>query len=147
VSLSDSPTSPILEEQHPEQDAPQAESSSAMEDYYALQQELFLTTLILTGIIFFSVWGFYTLNTALSYLLGSCVGVLYLRMLARSVERMTPQSKRRGSPTRFVLFAGLIIIALQWNQLEFIPAFLGFLTYKVAVVVYTLRITLLSTEV
>ena len=113
-----------------------------MQEYYQLQQELFLNTLALTGIIFISVWIFYSLNIALNYLIGSCTCVVYLRMLAKDVERLG-REKTRLSKSRFALFIGLIIIATQWNQLQILPIFLGFLTYKAALIVYTLRITFL----
>lgn len=111
-----------------------------MQEFYKLQQELFVETLALTGIIFISVWITYSLNIALNYLLGACTGVVYLRMLAKDVERLGKQ-KRRLSKTRFALFIGLIIVATQWNELKIIPIFLGFLTYKIALIVYMLRTT------
>lgn len=163
MSLSDNTLSPPIEEQFPPEgsvsveanpseeqnpaEEPSVEAKTSMEEYYALQQELFGTTLILTGIIFVSVWGFYDLTTALSYLLGACVGVVYLRMLARSVERINTEQQNRGGGSRLALFVGLIIVALRWDQILFIPAFLGFLTYKAAVIIYTIRITLGSTQV
>lgn len=109
-----------------------------MQDYYRLQQELLVATLAATGIIFISVWIFYNLNIALNYLIGACTGVVYLRMLAKDVERLGEQ-KKRPSKTRFALFIGLIVVATQWRQLQVIPIFLGFLTYKVALIVYMVR--------
>ena len=109
-----------------------------MQEYYRLQQELFIVALALTGIIFFSVWIVYGLNIALNYLIGACTGVVYLRMLGKDVERLSTE-KRGLSKTRFALFIGLIIVASQWNQLQILPIFLGFLTYKAAIVVYMLR--------
>nr|WP_199329569.1 ATP synthase subunit I [Coleofasciculus sp. FACHB-1120] len=109
-----------------------------MQEYYQLQQELLLTTLALSGIIFISVWIFYSLNIALNYLIGACTCVVYLRMLAKDVERLGTE-KQRLSKTRFALFIGLIIIATQVNKLQILPVFLGFLTYKASLIVYMLR--------
>jgi ATP synthase protein I len=109
-----------------------------MQDYYQLQQEWLVFTLVLTGMIFITVWIVYSLNIALNYLLGACTGVVYLKMLARDVERLSRQNQRL-SKTRFALFIGLIIVATQWHQLQIIPIFLGFLTYKAALIVYIVR--------
>lgn len=135
-------TAPVTEETPPEAGSTTTEPNTSMQEYYQLQQELVLTTLALTGIIFISVWIFYSLNVALNYLLGACTCVVYLRMLAKDVERLGTQ-KKRLSKTRLALFIGLIIVATQVNKLQILPIFLGFLTYKAAVIVYMLRTTLL----
>ena len=121
------------------------EPDASMHEYYGLQKELFVTTLTITGVIFVSVWIFYSLNLALNYAIGACVGVVYLRMLAKDVEALG-REKQSLSKTRMALFVGLIIVATQWNQLKIIPIFLGFLTYKASLIVYVLRTTFLSSS-
>lgn len=111
-----------------------------MAEYYQLKQDLFVWTLAMSGIVFAGVWLNYSLNTALNYLLGACVGVVYLRMLAKNVERLGEGGSRISS-NRLALFAGLIIVATQWQQLHIVPVFLGFLTYKAAIIAYTFQTT------
>ena len=121
-----------------EADSVESKPSESMQEYYSLQQELLIATLVVTGIVFISVWIFYNLNIALNYLIGAVTGVVYLRMLAKDVEQLGNQ-KQRLSKTRFALFIGLIIVATQWRQLQVIPIFLGFLTYKAALIIYMVR--------
>ncbi len=114
-------------------DSPESAPSNSMQDYYNLQKEMFTATLVVAGIIFISVWIFYSLNTALNYLIGASTGVVYLRMLAKDVEQLGKE-KERLSQNRFALFIGLIIVATQWEQLQILPIFLGFLTYKASLI-------------
>lgn len=114
------------------------ESDNSMGEFYQLYQKLLVITLVLTGIIFISVWIFYSLNIALNYLIGACTGVVYLRMLAKDVEQLGSE-KQRLSKTRFALFIGLIVLATQWRELQIVPIFLGFLTYKATLLVYMVQ--------
>jgi ATP synthase protein I len=114
------------------------EPDNSMQEFYGLYQELLLITLVLTGIIFISVWISYSLNIALNYLLGACTGVVYLRMLAKDVERLSGE-KKQLSKTRFALLVGVILLASRWNQLQILPIFLGFLTYKATLLIYVVR--------
>jgi ATP synthase protein I len=114
------------------------EPNSSMQEYYRLQQFLLQVSLVLTGIAFISVWIVYSLNIALNYLIGACTGVVYLKLLARNVEQLGRQKKRIGK-TQLALFIGLIVVASQLQQLQILPIFLGFLTYKVAILVYMFR--------
>jgi ATP synthase protein I len=114
------------------------EPNPSIQEYYKLQQELLLSTLVITGIIFVFVWIFYSLNIALNYLIGACTGVVYLKMLARNVERLGRQ-KKSVSKTHLALFIGVIVMASQVDQLQILPIFLGFLTYKAAILFYMFR--------
>ena len=117
----------------------ETEPASSMQEFYQLYQEMLIITLALTGIIFISVWIFYSLNIALNYLLGACGGIIYLRMLAKDVERLG-RERQKLSKTRLALLVGLILVASRWNQLQIMPIFLGFLTYKATLLIYVLRV-------
>ncbi len=123
--------------------AASSEPSVSMQEFYQLYQELLLWTLALTGVIFICVGIFYSLNIALNYLIGACTGVVYLRMLAKDVERLG-RSKKQLSQTRLALLIGLIVLSSQWNQLQIMPIFLGFLTYKAALIIYVIRTSFIS---
>ncbi|MDJ0701830.1 MAG: ATP synthase subunit I [Leptolyngbyaceae cyanobacterium MO_188.B28] len=114
------------------------EPDSSMQEYAQLQRELLMATLVIAGIVFFSTWIFYTLNTALNYVIGACTGVVYLKLLARNVEQLGREKEKVGK-SQLALFVGLIIVASQLDQLQIIPIFFGFLTYKAAVIVYMVK--------
>ena len=139
MSLSNESLKPTLataEDAQPGFDS--SEPTGSMHEFYQLSQELLLVTLVLAAIIFISVWIFYSLNIALNYLIGACTGVVYLKMLGKDVEQLGSQ-KPRLNKNRFALFIGLIVVATQWQQLHILPIFLGFLTYKAALIVYMIR--------
>jgi len=130
------PTSATEELDQPSSLPPQ--TSSSMQEYHRLQRMLLLITLAITGMVFIPVWIVYSLNIALNYLIGACTGVVYLKMLARDVEQLGRQ-KQRLSKTRFAVLIGVLIVASQWGQLQILPIFLGFLTYKATLIVYMVQ--------
>ena len=98
------------------------EPNPSMEEYYQLQNELLLLTLGCMLIAFISVWMAYSLNTALNYLIGACSGVVYLKLLARSVEKLGRDKSKVGK-NQLALFIGLIVVASQVDQLQIVPIF------------------------
>ncbi|OLP15372.1 ATP synthase subunit I [Leptolyngbya sp. 'hensonii'] len=141
MNLSDDrpePTSGIASGESPEPVPELSEAVNSMDEYYQLKQELQIITVAISIFVFGCVWFFYSLNTALNYLLGACTSVVYLRMLARNVEQLGPQKRQIGRSQLAVLI-GLMIIATQWSQLRVLPIFLGFLTYKATLLIVMLR--------
>ncbi|HBE57648.1 MAG TPA: ATP synthase subunit I [Cyanobacteria bacterium UBA11149] len=112
-------------------------SISAMEEYYQLEQTLLLGTLAIAAIIFISVWLFYSLQIAGSYGIGAVVGVVYLRMLTKDVQRLG-RERMALNKNRFALLVALFVLASKWQVLEIVPVVLGFLTYKATILVYML---------
>jgi ATP synthase protein I len=144
VNLSDDslPPTPAPDEELSQESASPTTAGSSMQEYYQLKRNLLVITLAMTGVIFISVWIFYSIDIALNYLIGACTGMIYLRMLAKEVERLG-QQKRRPSSTRLALLIGVFVVASQWQKLQILPIFLGFLTYKAALIAYVLQSTLL----
>ncbi|WP_443029039.1 ATP synthase subunit I [Spirulina sp. CS-785/01] len=150
VSLESSPP----ETKDPNLEVSQAEDSnlenSNLDDsnleYYQLQRTLYLVTLGLTVVIFTSVWVFYTLNTALNYLVGSFVGLVYLRLLAKDVGRLGNTKRTVVGFNRLAPLIGLIVFATQLQQLQILPVFLGFMTYKAAIIVYVLKTSIVPAQ-
>ena len=105
-----------------------------MEEYNRLKLRLILITLGAGVVIGLAVGVWYGWNIALSYAVGALVGTVYFRMLTKSVDRLGSESNRLGF-SRLGLFVLLIVVAAKSDQLEILPAFLGFMTYKVAVLV------------
>jgi ATP synthase protein I len=103
-----------------------------MEEYNRLKFKLLMLTIIAGLVIGLVVLGVYGWNIALSYFVGALCGAIYLRMLAKGVDRLGKQSKRLGY-ARFAIFVILIAIAAKSEQLQVLPAFFGFMTYKLAV--------------
>ena len=145
VTLSNQSPEPLLvqDEQITPRDSNSLEAHDPMADFYQLQRSLLLTTLALIGIIVFPVWYFFSLNTAFNYLVGAVVGLAYLRMLAKDVERLGQQ---RLGAKGLGLFVILILVASKWQQLHILPVFLGFLTYKPAIIIYTVKSIFWSAE-
>ncbi len=136
--------------QNPEQTTPNSEATSIdeasqetqidpMAEFYQLEKTLTFVTLVIAAIVFFPVWFFLSLNTALNCLLGAIVGVIYLRLLSKDVERLGQQGSRLGVKG-LGLFAGLIIVTSRWQQLHILPVFFGFLTYKISIFLYMLKV-------
>lgn len=103
-----------------------------MTEFFRLRQRVLRLTLIITigaSLLTGLVW---TLQTSLSLLAGAAAGILYLLLLSRSVERLGKRSNSLGKAHLGIPIL-LFILALRLQGLDLLPAFLGFVLYKPAI--------------
>lgn len=112
-------------------------STNGMEHYERLQRRLIIATACaiaaavpLTGVLFDGA-------TALSLLLGGASGLLYLRLLARSVSRLGGDRRSVGK-VQLLVPVVLVLAAARIPALQMLPALLGFLLYKPALILQAL---------
>jgi ATP synthase protein I len=115
-----------------------AETEDSMDEYRQLKLQLFVGTSAIALVVFVIVAVVANLYIALNYLLGAAAGLWYLRLLSKDVDRIGSESQRI-SWNRMALFVGLMVVAAKWHQLQVLPVFLGFLTYKAALLAYLVK--------
>jgi ATP synthase protein I len=96
-------------------------AAAPSDDYLRLQRRLLLATLIVSAIAVLITALAFDLHIAGSLLVGALAGLLYLRLLARSVGKLV-----------------LVLASARLPQLELLPALLGFLLYKPALILQVL---------
>jgi len=104
------------------------------DEYLELQLRVFRLTLLLT-IISVGISGFFFgTQTCLSLLIGSLSGVFYFRLLARGIGKLGSTSRVVGK-IQLIVPVLLVVAASKLPQLDLIPALLGFLLYKPALII------------
>ena len=111
-------------------------AENGMESFARLQVRLMLATLIVSAVATLFASFYFDLFVARSLLGGAVAGLFYLRLLARSVARLGGGSRQVG---RFQLVVPIVLIvsAARFPQLDLLPAFVGFLLYKPALILQT----------
>ncbi|MFM7392884.1 MAG: ATP synthase [Cyanobium sp.] len=112
-------------------------ANDGMEEYRRLQRRLLLATLLATALaVPLTVWLF-GLSTAASLLIGALGGLLYLRLLSRSVSRLGGDQRSVGKVQLLVPLV-LFLAAAKLPQLQILPTLVGFLLYKPALIAQAL---------
>ncbi len=104
------------------------------DEYLELQFRVVRLTLLLT---LFSVGmaGFFLgIQASASLFIGALSGIFYFRLLARGVGRLGTSSKIVGK-IQLLVPVVLVLASSRFPQLELIPALLGFLLYKPALII------------
>lgn len=105
-----------------------------MEHFQRLRRRLLLSTVIAGAAAVPLCWLLFDAPTALSLLVGSLAGLLYLLLLARSVARLGGDRRSVGK-IQLLVPVVLVLASSRLPQLELVPALVGFLLYKPALLV------------
>jgi ATP synthase protein I len=111
--------------------------SAPSDDYLRLQRRLLLATLMVSALAVIVTALVFDLHVASSLLVGALAGLLYLRLLARSVGKLGNGAKKVGK-TQLLVPVVLVLASARLPQLELLPALLGFLLYKPALILQVL---------
>ncbi len=104
-------------------------SNASLEEYVQLQQRIFRAALIVSVLAVAVSALFFEINSSISLLVGALSGLLYLRLLARSIGKLGKTSKS-VSKIQLLVPVVLVLAVSKFSQLDLLPALLGFLLYK-----------------
>jgi len=114
------------------------EVSTTSDDEYAQLQRRFILATLAVSVFAVSVTALvFDLHIASSLLVGAICGVLYLRLLARSVGKLGKASKS-VSKIQLLVPVLLVLAVSRLPELELLPALFGFLLYKPAMILQVL---------
>ena len=117
-------------------DIDSSDSSSGVksDEYLELQFRVFRLTFLLTVLSVGIAGFFYGIQASASLFVGALSGIFYFRLLARGVGRLGTSSKIVGK-VQLLVPVLLVLASSRFPQLELIPALLGFLLYKPALII------------
>ena len=120
-----------------ESDSQPSQTSNGMAEYHRLQRRLLTATSLAVALVVpVTAWQF-GLPCAASLLLGGLAGLLYLRLLSRSVARLGVDNRSVGK-LQLVVPVVLVLASSRLHQVQLLPALVGFLLYKPALIVQAL---------
>ncbi len=104
------------------------------DEYIELQFRVFRLTFLLT-VFFVGIAGFFWgIQASASLFIGALSGIFYFRLLARGIGRLGTSSKIVGK-VQLLVPVLLVLVSSRFPQLDLIPALLGFLLYKPALII------------
>jgi ATP synthase protein I len=104
------------------------------DEYIELQFRVLRLTLLLTIFSVGIAGFFFGIQATASLLIGALSGIFYFRLLARGVGRLGTSSKIVGK-VQLLVPVLLVLASSRFPQLDLIPALLGFLLYKPALII------------
>lgn len=108
-----------------------------MDSFQRLQRRMLLATVAAAALaVPITAW-FFGSSAAFSLAVGSLAALLYLKLLARSVARLGVATQSMGRVQLLVPLL-LVLAASRLPQLQILPALVGFLLYKPALILQAL---------
>ena len=108
------------------------------DDFFSLQLALYCLTLFLSFVITIVSCIFINFSFGLSVFVGSIIGILYLRLLAKSIGNLGKTSTGI-SKVQLLLPVCLFIFASRNELIEILPSIIGFFLFKPAMFYYFSR--------
>ncbi len=108
------------------------------DDFFSLQLALYCLTLFLSVVITIFSCIFINFSFGLSVFVGSIIGILYLRLLAKSIGNLGKTSTGI-SKVQLLLPVCLFIFASRNELIEILPSIIGFFLFKPAMFYYFSR--------
>ncbi len=115
-------------------DSLDSSSEVQLDEYLELQFRVFRLTFLFTAFSACIVVFFWGIQATASLLIGALSGIFYFRLLARGVGKLGTSSKTVGKGQLLVPVV-LVLASSRFPQLDLIPALLGFLLYKPALII------------
>ena len=111
---------------------------SVSDDFFKLQLAIFVLTFVISLILTLFELIIFGLKFGLSLFIGSIAGIFYLRLLSKSISKL---GKTSSGITKVQLLIPLclFIFSSKIELIELIPAVIGFLIYKPAIIFYFSR--------
>ena len=108
------------------------------DDFFSLQLALYCLTLFLSVVLTIISCIFINFHFGLSVFVGSIIGILYLRLLAKSIGNLGKTSTGI-SKVQLLLPVCLFIFASRNELIEILPSIIGFFLFKPAMFYYFSR--------
>ena len=104
------------------------------DEYLELQFRVLRLTLLLTIFSVGIAGFFFGIQASASLFIGALSGIFYFRLLARGIGRLGTSAKIVGK-VQLLVPVLLVLASSRFPQLDLIPALLGFLLYKPALII------------
>ena len=110
---------------------------STDQEYVQFQQRIFRSAFILSLLAGVVSAFFFSYETTISLLIGAFSGILYLRILARSIGKLGKSSNSVGK-IQLIVPVVLVLAFSKLPSLNLLPALLGFLLFKPSLIIQVL---------
>ena len=121
---------------------PKGSIQAPTDEYVIFQRRIYQMNLIITVLAVVITSIFFEPRASISLLIGAFSGIIYLRLLARSIGKLGKSSKNVGK-IQLAVPVLLVLGISRFPALDLLPALLGFLLYKPALIFQFLLMRLL----